>query len=690
MGVDSKHKISVTVAVKDETKAVTKNVQKQFKAVGKSAEDAAAKTVKSSKASVVSLGAVAVAVAAAVAAYKGMRAATRFVAESVTLSDQQAAAEDKVTLALRLRGEATAENIKLMKDIASATQDVTTTGDELILSQQAILLNFGVSTDQVGEATRAALDMAAALDMDVVSAFRNVGKTMSGMAGELGENVSELRALTAEELKAGEGITVLAEKFAGFAATEAATFGGSLEQINNLWGDFKENVGDIIRENPQVLAAFQVVRDVIGQLGDNAGEASNALSDQLGAAIIVVARSFKSVVGIVGLLGQGFQGLKAVWNTVNIAILTGVERTFTAFTFLGNKLVELVNKFRDEGKQLANPFNEGSEALKRMVLGAEETRDVNLDAFEAVRLKTEAWQRGLDGVIFSLESALPAAAQAMQDAVVPVVGNLTVETQGAADAAANIGQNVVEIVDRGVPVIEQMEERSTAFADTLSSSFGSAGESIGGAFIAAAGAGKDSAKIIGSAFSKALGQVVTDVIKVAITQVTANAATAASGAASSQAGIPIIGPILATAAMGLIFGLVSGLVSKIPKFQQGGFVPGVGRGDTVPALLEPGELVVPRRGVAMLLKLMQGSAPGLLNSSPMPSAAMSRPAGTLGFQNGGIVPSTRGGFGGITIGSMTFQVQSTDGQLPTGSALESWFDRDFAPLFGNRLAMGRI
>ncbi len=40
----------------------------------------------------------------------------------------------------------------------------------------------------------------------------------------------------------------------------------------------------------------------------------------------------------------------------------------------------------------------------------------------------------------------------------------------------------------------------------------------------------------------------------------------------------------------------------VGRFQHGGIVPGVGFGDKVPALLEPGELVIPRKEVKEIIR----------------------------------------------------------------------------------------
>jgi hypothetical protein len=67
----------------------------------------------------------------------------------------------------------------------------------------------------------------------------------------------------------------------------------------------------------------------------------------------------------------------------------------------------------------------------------------------------------------------------------------------------------------------------------------------------------------------------------------AAAAHAASEAYSAMSGVPLIGPALGAVAAGAVF-------AGAMAFEEGGIVPGVGRGDTVPAMLTPGEGVVPK------------------------------------------------------------------------------------------------
>jgi hypothetical protein len=65
-----------------------------------------------------------------------------------------------------------------------------------------------------------------------------------------------------------------------------------------------------------------------------------------------------------------------------------------------------------------------------------------------------------------------------------------------------------------------------------------------------------------------------------------HAKSAAAGAYNAMANIPIVGPELGALAAAAVF-------AGAMAFEKGGIVPGVGRGDIVPAMLEPGEGVLP-------------------------------------------------------------------------------------------------
>jgi hypothetical protein len=219
------------------------------------------------------VAAAAAVVGAAAALLKGFQAITEAAGEQEDALKKLDTARSRLSAS----GRAIAAGLE---DQAAALQKVTRFGDEATIGTQALLLEMGVTPEKMRQATVATLDLAAAYGLNLESAARNIGKTMGGFAGELGELIPELKELSAEALKTGAGIELLAEKFAGSAQADAKTYRGLLGQIANAYGDLKEKLGFAFTENEKILASLTKVRDVLssGRLVDLVGELAEKLS----------------------------------------------------------------------------------------------------------------------------------------------------------------------------------------------------------------------------------------------------------------------------------------------------------------------------------------------------------------------------------------------------------------------------
>ena len=193
------------------------------------------------------LGGMAKKAGVAAAAYFGSQALLQGIRSSIDLFAKQELAEKKLRFAA---GKSTEELIKQAKSL----QQVTSFGDEAIIAQQAYVKSLGVSTEQTKEIIAASVDLASAMGISLESAVMNTTKTLSGMQGELGEKLpAAFKLLSAEQLKAGEGIKFIREQFKGTAEVEAQTLSGSLEQMSNAIGDAGEVIGELLA--PTVIAA---------------------------------------------------------------------------------------------------------------------------------------------------------------------------------------------------------------------------------------------------------------------------------------------------------------------------------------------------------------------------------------------------------------------------------------------------
>ncbi len=100
--------------------------------------------------------------------------------QSVTAWNEQVDAIQKVEAALASTGGVSGQTSAGLQKMASELQGITTFGDEAVLSMQAVLLTFtNIRGQRFEQATKAILNVATALGMDLQSAALQVGKALN-------------------------------------------------------------------------------------------------------------------------------------------------------------------------------------------------------------------------------------------------------------------------------------------------------------------------------------------------------------------------------------------------------------------------------------------------------------------------------------------------------------------------------
>jgi hypothetical protein len=174
---------------------------------------------------------------------KAASAISNFVSGSLAAAQQQEDAINKLSQALRAQGQFTNAAIRDFEAFASGLQKTTTIGDEVTLSQLAVAKSFGASNEQAKQLVLAAANLSSTFGGSLEERVQQLGKSLTGTAGRLGQFIPELQALTKEQLLAGNAIDIVNKKFAGAASNELNTFSGTLKQLTNQIGDFQEELG---------------------------------------------------------------------------------------------------------------------------------------------------------------------------------------------------------------------------------------------------------------------------------------------------------------------------------------------------------------------------------------------------------------------------------------------------------------
>ena len=189
----------------------------------------------------------------------GIKKATEAISECSAAFEKQAEAETLLETSAKNNPYLDDWSVKRLKEYASQLQSISTVGDEELLPFMAQLAAAGRTQSEIQDIMSAALNVSVSGAMSLDSAVKNLNKTFSGLSGELGETVPQIKQLSKEQLKNGEAVKVLAGQYSGMAQNVAGSTGG-WKQFKNTLGDLQEMIGEKFSEKKnaagQILNTF--------------------------------------------------------------------------------------------------------------------------------------------------------------------------------------------------------------------------------------------------------------------------------------------------------------------------------------------------------------------------------------------------------------------------------------------------
>lgn len=300
--------------------------------------------------------------------------------KAVGAAIEQENALAKLNQSLASSGRFTREASLDMQNFASQLQSVTIVGDETTLGLLSLANNMARSTDEAKKMVSAALDLSAATGLSADNAIKNLGKTLAGLTGELGESVPELRSLTAEQLKAGLAIDVIAKKYDGFAKNEANTFSGAMKQSANSFGDFLEKVGDFITKNPVLISFLKSNNTLLQRMNEFIDDNKVAITAFVNGALHFMIDALIGTVFFLDAVTRGFQTLLGVVQAVSLPIQAAILPIKALFTSLDEEIQKFQGLTQIMQQNLAAFTDSGDGALENITLQLVEFKQAMLDA----------------------------------------------------------------------------------------------------------------------------------------------------------------------------------------------------------------------------------------------------------------------------------------------------------------------
>jgi hypothetical protein len=309
----------------------------------------------------------------------------------------QEAALRRLGQSLALAGNFSQEALTDLAGFTDEMEKLTGVGDDVVASNLAVLSSLTqLDANGLKKAQKSALDMSAALGIDLDSATKKVAQAINGQEGALARYGIQLD-LGADKTQNMATVTeALGRSFGGAAQGQMMTFAGALKSVQNGFGNFFESIASAVTQNPVFVAALQQVSKILNELTDSATSNGAYLQQVLAKAFIFVADSIYIAIEafskFIKVIEAGVQGVLLIINGLAdgirllVDVLDGTKDNDDAFAATKQRFEDLTQAV--EGQNALDKFNEK----------LWEVRDAGATAFGTIKQGADAAVPSMDVV----------------------------------------------------------------------------------------------------------------------------------------------------------------------------------------------------------------------------------------------------------------------------------------------------
>lgn len=291
--------------------------------------------------------------------------------ESIDAAAGQEVATNNLSNAMLRAGTYSKQAAADMADFAGELQATSIYEDDAVLSSAALLQSLTkLSTDGLKGGVKAAADFATVLGVDLETATRLVAKAADGNTDAFKKYGIEIQKGSTNSETFANAVSKLNQQFGGASASQLQTYSGSLKAVKNAYGDMLEPIGNIIVQNPAVIAAFNGIKDVLNGANKAIGENNEGLKGFIQDGIMLFLSVSQNVFDALDGITIVFKGLintiLLVRNAFILGIIEPVKIAIDAIIAIGSYIPGI----GDEVAKLDNILGKTSDTLKNNMAGA--------------------------------------------------------------------------------------------------------------------------------------------------------------------------------------------------------------------------------------------------------------------------------------------------------------------------------
>ena len=189
-------------------------------------------------------------------------------------ANQQAAT--RLSSSLSQFGALATKTKNALDEQAAALAATTTATDTQVTSLQALVANLGAAPSQIESVTAAAIDLSAALGVDLETAARALALSLAGNGRAIAALLPELRGVSEEALKSGAAIDA-AGKFSGASAAQVHTLTGALGELKESFAELAAAGAQNVVQNDETTQGLLTLAAFVRSIAERFREASTEI-----------------------------------------------------------------------------------------------------------------------------------------------------------------------------------------------------------------------------------------------------------------------------------------------------------------------------------------------------------------------------------------------------------------------------
>lgn len=269
---------------------------------------------------------------------------------------------------LAANGKFTQQAISDLEKYIGAMEDLSGIDDQVIASNLAVLSSMTkLSSEGLQRAQSAALNLSAALGIDLDTATKMVGKASEGSTDAFKKYGLVIEETADKNLTFSNTLNTIEKRFGQAASGNMQTFKGALTGLENSFGNLFQALGDVIVKNPAIIAGMKELSSIIIGLKGDAEATGPAMAKSIGEAIT-------QIIAVSATIYETFNKIFDFLINGSALVATTISDTFgalkSALSFEGDEAVK--NSFRetnqvwDQFKQSLSESSPVTDAMGRI------------------------------------------------------------------------------------------------------------------------------------------------------------------------------------------------------------------------------------------------------------------------------------------------------------------------------------